>query len=360
MNYNQLLRFFPVPKYLELSRIGVDISDNSMKYVELVKVGNRLELGRHGKKLFDSGEKPYLQDETIDDSRLLRALSEIKEKNCFEAVNVSLPEDQAYFLRLRLPALDSSQVREAIELQIENHVPFSLSEIVFDYEIVDTGEKTGHVDVTVSVAPKTLAEKYLRAFKLSNMEVSSLTVESEAAARVLVPRGDKDTYMAVNMGKNKTVISIINNGTVWMSSTVKAGGDLITGVIIKYLKVSFAVADGLKYKNGLLEKKDNLVFEPIALGLSSIRDEIQAHQNYWKNNKETTLPISRDVKQIILCGKEASIPGIDSYLSSSLRIATVVANPWVNILNFEDHVPSLSHKESLEYVNAIGLALNSV
>ena len=116
----------------------------------------------------------------------------------------------------------------------------------------------------------------------------------------------------------------------------------------------------IKYEKGLSEIKDNLAIEPLALGLSSIRDEIIRYNMYWMSDKEATFSGERKVHKVILCGRDANIPGIDNYLSSSLKISTVIANPWVNVESFEKHIPDLLRGESLEYVTAIGLALNNL
>ncbi len=360
MNRDLFFNFFPVPKYLELPSVGIDISDNCVRYVEINKSGGRLKLGKYGKRVLGSEEKPYEHDETIEDSRLGRILSEIKEKNNFESVNASLPEDQAYFLKLRLPGVEASEIHEAIELQIEDHVPYSAEEVIFDYEIINAGEKVSHIDVAVSVIPKIVSEKYITTLNLSGYKVSSLVIESDAITKAVVPRGSKEAHIVVNVGKNKTVISIVNGGTVWISDTIKAGGDLLTGLISKYLKVDLVSAEDMKFKNGLSEIKDNLVFEPLALGLSSIRDEISRYHTYWTSNKEEVSSGDKQITQIILCGKDANIPGIDNYLSSSLRLPTVIANPWVNVESFEKHIPDMPRKDSLEYATAIGLALNNL
>ncbi|MBI5449333.1 pilus assembly protein PilM [Candidatus Gottesmanbacteria bacterium] len=360
MRRDLFLEYFPVPKYLELPNVGIDVSDNCIRFIELIKNGGGFQLGKHGKKQLASGSKDYTRDETIDNSNLRHELLKTREENSFESVKASLPEDQAYFLRLRLPPIDASAIRGAVELQIEDHVPYAATEVVFDYEVVNVDDKTGHIDVTVAVTPKSIAEKYLAEFNLARLSVPIMMIESEAVARAVVPRTSHDNYIVVNIGKNKTVISVVSDGAVWISDTVKAGGNLLTSLIVKYLNVDPLTAGDVKYGDGFSDLKNNSVLEPLALGLSSIRDEIIRHQLYWKNNKEETLSGKGDIAQVLLCGEDANIPGIDCYLSSSLKVATVIANPWINVESFEKHIPELTRRESLQYATAIGLALNNL
>ena len=80
MKLDTLLEYFPVPKYLELPTVGIDISDNFIRYVELTKVGGAIKLGKYGKKVLDEGKKEYVGDDTINNEHLKKELMEVKEK----------------------------------------------------------------------------------------------------------------------------------------------------------------------------------------------------------------------------------------------------------------------------------------
>ncbi|KKP78420.1 MAG: hypothetical protein UR77_C0003G0027, partial [Candidatus Nomurabacteria bacterium GW2011_GWC2_35_35] len=47
---NSYNRFFPTPKFLLLPSFGLDISDESIKFIELVKTKDGIKVNRYGEK----------------------------------------------------------------------------------------------------------------------------------------------------------------------------------------------------------------------------------------------------------------------------------------------------------------------
>ena len=50
-----LSRIFPPPRYLQMPALGMDISDRSLKFVEILEKGGALRLGRFGKRTLPEG-----------------------------------------------------------------------------------------------------------------------------------------------------------------------------------------------------------------------------------------------------------------------------------------------------------------
>ena len=48
-------RFFPAPYFLSTPSFGLDISDESIKFVELLTTKNGIRLGRHGERQISPG-----------------------------------------------------------------------------------------------------------------------------------------------------------------------------------------------------------------------------------------------------------------------------------------------------------------
>ena len=54
--FNRLFnRFFPVPNFLRARSFGLDISDESLKFLELITTKNGIEVGRHGERSIPPG-----------------------------------------------------------------------------------------------------------------------------------------------------------------------------------------------------------------------------------------------------------------------------------------------------------------
>jgi len=82
-------KFFPTPKFLKMPAVGLDISDQSIRFAELVPHGSGYALGRFGEKdiprgVMDSGK-------IKDTEGLKKILSSIHNEYKIDFVNVSLP-----------------------------------------------------------------------------------------------------------------------------------------------------------------------------------------------------------------------------------------------------------------------------
>jgi len=352
---NLFFDIFPVPNYLNFPLCGLDLCENSIRYVELFKGKDGLAVKNFDKKLIDPDTALKNPEGAV-----MRAISDLAEKFDIKYAHVALPEDQSYYVKLHVPLVKRENLREAIELQLEEHVPYSVAELVFDYDITEEVKGSdGYIDVNVSVLPISVIDKYLKILEATGITPVSFEVESESILRSIVPEGDKGTFMIVKIGAKSSVLSIVNKGIVWFSLTIKTGGDQLTDAIAQYSSVSREEAEKIKFTKGLSRAKDNeetlFCLAPI---ISSLRDEIIKHYWYWNANKKSG--VQNDIEKVIICGSEASINGLPEYLSASLEIPVSFANPWVNVLSFSNAIPEISEKKVLEYTTAIGLALKGI
>ena len=352
MSGDSFLRFFPVPRYLRFPAVGVDISDGSVKFIELIESSGSVNTGRFGRRFFSEGT-------------LIEVLSSIQREFNFDLVNVSAPEEESYFIRIRLPVLKTEDIRDAIELQIEGYVPYSAKEVEFDYQVLKNGpKKDGHVDVNVAVLPKKIVNKYVSLLSQSGLRLMSLMIEAEATSRAAVPWGDKNVSMIVNIGRVNTILSIVANGVVWFSYTFGLGGNSLTKRLCERYSLSGAEAERLKNESGLLGSTSDgqNASECLLPMFAGVKDEMEKHRRYWSEHRKGFLMAQDlgDVNRVMVCGSQAVIPGLIDYLSSALKMEVALVNPWVNLFDFDQYVPPINRGDSLEYTTAIGLALGSL
>ena len=343
---------FPTPKFLAVPSFGLDISDESIKFVELIPVGSTLKLGRYGESKIPLG---VIESGKIKDvKKMEEILSALRKKEKIKNVRVSLPEEQVYLFEFRLEKSGLDNIRESIELSLEEHIPISAEDAVFDYEILKEDEYG--FDIQVSAIPKNIIQDYLSIFKNSGISVRSFELEAQAISRAVIKKNDLDTYMIVDFGEKRTGIFIVSGGIVMFTSTLDVGGLLLTNMIQKSFKISFEEAEKMKRKYGLERNSENKeLFSVILNSVSILRDEIMKHFIYWHTHKEgeKDRPL---IKKIILCGGDSNLVGFSDYLSVSTKNTIEIANVWINI-NTERYIPEIKFEQSLTYAAAMGLAL---
>ena len=349
-----LLRFFPVPNFFSTSSFGSDISDESLKFIELVNSKHGIRVGRHGEADIPPG---IIESGRIKNpKRLEEILLSLKKEKGVKSVRVSLPEAQMYLFRLRLEKSGLVHIRESIELSLEEHIPISAQDAVFDYELLS--EDAQGLELQVAAIPKNVIEDYLMVFQNSKISVQSFELEAQAIFRAVIKKGDLETYMIVDFGEKRTGVFIVSHGIVMFTSTLDLGGVMLTEMIAKNFKVSLAEAEKMKKKYGLQRNTENKeIFSVLLNSVSILRDELVKHFLYWHTHKDAEGKINPPIKKIILCGGDSNLIGLAEYFSVSMKNTVEMANVWVNIVDTETYVPDMDFKQALSFAAALGLAL---
>jgi type IV pilus assembly protein PilM len=351
---NFFKRFFPTPKFLVLPSFGLDISDESIKFVELIKTGNSIKVNRYGEKKIPSG---IIESGKIKDPKKMEEiLISLRNEEGLKSVRVSLPEEQVYLFNLKLEKLGLENVREAIELSLEEYIPISAQDTIFDYELLSEDEQS--LKLQVAAIPKNVIEEYLSIFKNSKISAKSFELEAQAIVRAVIKKGDLETYMIVDFGKKRTGIFIVSGGIVIFTSTLEMGGGLLTNIIEKNLKISFEEAEKKKKECGLKRDASNPEVSTILLnGVSVLRDEIVKHFLYWHTHKDEEGKDRPPIKKIILCGGDSNLIGLSEYFSVSTKTRVEMADVWINIGDTGKYIPEINFNQSLAFATTLGLAL---
>jgi len=322
--------------------------------VELIPARDGVRMGRFGSRSIPAG---IIESGKIKDPKKLeQVLVSLRKEEGIHFVRVSLPEEQIYLFHLKLDKGGLINVRESIELALEEHIPVPAQDAIFDYEIVSEDDQS--LELEVGAIPKNVIENYLLVFRDSIISVQSFELEAQAIARAVIKKGDLDTYMIVDFGQTRTGIFIVSHGVVMFTSTLELGGIALTNMIEKNFKINLEEAEKMKQKFGLERNMQNReIFSVLLNSVSVLRDEMVKHSLYWHTHKDEEGRDRPPIKKIIMCGGDANLIGLSEYLSSSMKIKVELANVWINIMDAGRSVPEITFNRSLTFAAALGLAL---
>ena len=343
-----------MPKILRVPAVGVDVSDTTIKIVEL----ERDRKGIHLKKFADKKIAPGIVEagEIKKPKELAKALAEIRKKYNITSAHASLPEERAYLFEATFARLGEQNLRDIIEFHLEENVPISPAEAVFDYDVIEV-MSGGKVRVGVSVMPIELVEKYSEAFRGADIWLESLEVEAQSIVRSVIPETDNVAHMVADFGRTRTGVAIASERIVRFTSTIEVGGDHLTDVLVKGLGISNrADAEKLKEDNGLHQEQES-VNENLLKVLGNFKDELERHMRFWETHHHAK---HNKVEKVVLCGGNATVPGVREYLSSKLGVSVVVPDVWMNVLDINEELPPIRKGDSLSFATAIGLALKTL
>lgn len=354
MSFRTLARsVFPPPPSVVMPAAGIDISDNSIKYVFLKGSFPDFSVESFNETPLAAGV--IVRGDIEKREQVVEILRSYRLRHGIRNAAASIPERKAYLYQVLIPKAEADS-RAFIESSLEAYVPLSPAETIFDFEPVRTVQ-AGNI-VAVTAYAKRMVDAYTKVFTDAGIMLRSLEVESQALARAVLAEEDrKRVVMLVDLGKQTTRIAIVDSGAVSFTASVDMGGDALTGVIMKHFNISEAEAEQVKSTEGFLMSKENAeVVEALMTTVSVMKDEIARNMSGWSTSSRgeiTRLP----VEKVIVCGGNANLRGLPEYLETSLRVPVSVANVWTNAFSLDTYVPPMDFQVSLGYATAVGLAI---
>jgi type IV pilus assembly protein PilM len=339
--------------------VGLDISDDAVRFMELTQHGKHLEVARYATRNFPLG---VVHDGHVRDKKKLQeTIVSLAREFKLTFANVALPEEQAYLVNMRIPKVAPGAIRETIELRLEENVPISGAEAIFDFVVIGGDKEVkekDQIDVVVSVLPHLAVEEYLSIFHNTGIIPRAFEFESQAMARALIPHNENGTYMVADIGKMVTELFVVARGVVQFSASLDVGGHFLSQSIERALKVSHEEAEVLKVKYGIiLNNESKQIHEAMAPAVQDLRVRFMRHYSYWQTHHGDK--VGGNIEHVYLTGGGANLKGLPEFLASQLDVEVSIGNPWVNIAPFSTYVPPISLRESQGYSAAIGLALRN-
>jgi len=349
-----VLSLFPLPALLRMDAGGLEISEHSIKYLSFTSGGKFSRIKEYGNK--DIPQGIVIGGEIKDIAGLADILRGLLKEIKNPRVHVSLPEQKGYIFRMNVPRSAELSLREAVEFRLVEYVPLAPSDVVFDAEIIESESTDAEYILNVTAFPRSTVEGYYDALTIGGYTPLTFEIESQAAARSVIPLRDAGVHMIVDFGETRTAIAVVQAGIVRFTTSLElAGGSL--GAALKKAGVMDAEIENTKNDVGIVggrgEKADG-VLAPI---VAQLRTEIQRHFVYWHTHGESVGAKHGSIGSVILCGGNSNLRGLPEYLSAALRVPVTAASVWQNAFPLSSYVPAIPLNQSLRYATVAGLAL---
>lgn len=359
--------------------IGLDISDLSLKLVQLKRQGNKVKIKAVSKidlpaGLIENGEIKN-QSEVVKKIKELISNPEYGKINSNNVV-ACLPEPKTF---VKLISVDNgpNSLSDMIESEIQKHVPMLINEMYYDWQVIKEENETQKV--LIGAAPKKIVDQYTDLLDAAKLSTEALEIEPISICRSLLKeetdlKCDKEKkYAVLDFGAKRTSMIVYAQNSILFSVSLPISGEKITEGIAKGLEIKKDQADKAKIVCGLDGSKANGSIRKI---LSDEIDELNRRVldvlDFYSNHFEEYGPINH----IYLCGGGANIKGLEKIISEATSIDVRKGNAFINIEEDKNKIAQIFQKEykvslsknkissvqdnSLTYVTAIGLALRQV
>lgn len=311
-----LSRYFPSPKYLKPHHLGLSFSDTNIKV---------FSFDRHNPESSLQSAILPLQEGTIVGGKIVNveqvseALKTLKKDFDSPFVFFTLPDELAYVFSASVPVVKSTDLTEAVAFTIEENVPLSLKEALFDFVPTEIHETdSGYVaSLIVAACVRAEVEQFLKAIHGGGLEPIGCVHESQAIARALVSPEAPDVLCIVHATENRIGIYLVRGGLVhFVTISNVVSGSFEKQFLDEYEKfLEFSVKPGVKEEDF--------------------------------------------VKEVLVCGEfDWARRIVESvFRSKNLSKKIKLSNVWANIIDIEEQTPNIDFKDSINFAGPIGAAL---
>ncbi len=316
------------------SSVALEIGAQSVTMAVFTATKRGYSLARYARRdiVLDPVEEAMRLD--YMSNAIAELVTELKVKG--SDVNNIVSGQQVVMRFIKLPALDMDDLREQVGYEAQQHIPFPIDDITYDYHdigLTDDGER----EVLLVAIKKNILDELNTQVQASSLHTETVDCSITSlynAFRASYP-DELESTMLVDIGAKTTDIIFSENGRFFTRS-VNAAGGYITGQIAREYSMNYREAEALKISNGMvalgnghtdtLTPEDAALATTIRTAMGRVSSEIQRTINYYRSQYKGSAPV-----KVYLCGGGARLPYILEFLQSALNLPVDYLNPLAEI-----------------------------
>ena len=276
--------------------------------------------------------------EATREKTILAALQEVLvEKNLkSKNVNVCAPGFHVFSKFVKLPPVDAAKVGQIIQYEAQQNVPFPLSEVVWDYQILGSAA-SGELEVLLVAIKSEIVEGLFRVAEQAKLKLQLCDASPAALCNAFKYNyGDlEDCTMLLDIGAKTSNLLFFEKGKVF-SRSINLGANAITQDFATEAKLKFDEAEKIKIAEGFVslggayEEPDN----PHQAAISKIARQfmtklhIQVNQTiqFYRGQQGGSAP-----QRLFLSGGASIMPYTAQFFAEKLNVPVEYFNPFRNV-----------------------------
>jgi type IV pilus assembly protein PilM len=339
--------------------VGLDIGSRSIKAAEIVETKQGLSLKRFGIVDIAHGaiEEGTINDpETVAESikQLFKSYN-IKETN----VAVSIGGYSVIVKKISVQTMDEEKLQETIHFEAEQYIPFDISDVNLDFQILGESESNpGQMNVFLVAAKKEMVNDYINLVNLAGLNPCIVDVEAFALQNAIEANYElqNENTALIDIGASKTSLNILKGNSSLFMRDVSLGCGQINQKIMSLIECSFEEAEQLKYG----DNPDRLTQEDLKGIISSVVTDWCTEIRRALDFFYSTYPEDQ-IKRIILSGGGANIDEFRELLATEASAEVESINPFKNLKIDKKHFDDAFIKQiAPQAAISMGLAMRKV
>ncbi|MCJ7541832.1 MAG: pilus assembly protein PilM, partial [Desulfobacterales bacterium] len=250
----------------------------------------------------------------------------IKEQN----VAISIGGFSIIVKNITVQTMTEEELQETIQLEAEQYIPFDISDVNLDFQIIGENENNpNQMNVILVAAKKEMVEDYLNVVQLAGLNPLILDVDAFALQNIfeLNYEGEEKSVALIDIGASKTSLNILKGSSSVFMRDVSLGCNQINQKIMSLVNCSAEESEDIKFNEESDKISKNDLSEITSAVVSDWCAEIRRALDFFYS----TYP-DEQIKRIILSGGGANIKEFQELLAVETSTEVETIDPFKNLI----------------------------
>ncbi|MDA2937721.1 pilus assembly protein PilM [Acidobacteria bacterium AH-259-A15] len=335
--------------------VGLDVGSSAVKMVSLKPARGGYEVAGTGIETLPAGT--IVEGVIAKREAVVGAITRIFDSQRIkeEQVATSVSGHSVIVKKITLPVLNAEEVRESIQWEAEQYIPFDISEVYLDYHVLGPFGEGNQTNVILVAAKRETVDNQTDVVSMAGKNPVVVDIDSFALHNVyeINYQPEPDTVVALlNIGASILNVNIAKGSEFLFTRDIGMGGNYYTEYLQRDLGVSWEEAE--KYKRGGAPGELTVSVSSVMQSVSEILAlEVQKTFDYFR-----TAAQFEEIENIYICGGASRTEGLREYLEEQFRVPVHFLNPFGTIKADGGTMPASSGEDKgTDLAVAVGLAL---
>jgi len=257
--------------------------------------------------------------------------------------------------------MTEEELEASIQWEAEQYIPFDVSEVNIDFQILGPDEKDpSQMSVMLVAAKKDYVDDFVTVFSEAGLEPVVMDIDCFAVENMFdVNYGfvEGEVVALVDMGASAISVNVLKGEVSVFTRDIQAGGSLLGEELQKRLGISSEEAERAKLGDRDIEDVDSeSIDEVLRDAVENLVQEVQRSLDFF-----SATSTDDKVKKIYLTGGVSSSQQVCEVLENRLGVAVEVMDPFRNVVaNEKEFDPEYLKAVGPMFSVAVGLAMRKV
>jgi type IV pilus assembly protein PilM len=320
--------------------VGLDIGSRTIKAAEIngLKKGHHLILKKFGMIDIPAGaiEEGIIKrpDEVADQIRQLYKAYNIREQNAA----VSIGGYSVIVKKINVQSMSEEQLQETIPFEAEQYIPFDISDVNLDFQILEENESSSQMSVLLVAAKKDMVEGYINLLQMAGLNPCIIDIDAFALQNIYEinyePEPSQNVAL-IDIGASKTSLNILKGKSSVFMRDVSLGCGQINQKIQDLTGCSIEEAEQIKHSEEMDKISPQDLLEIVNSVVADWCTEIQRALEFFYS----TYPEDQ-IKTIYLSGGGGNIKEFQHLLATEAHAKVEKIDPFKKFYIDDDHFDS--------------------